>query len=358
MNCVVILAGGIGERLWPKSRAAMPKHLQSIVGEKTMLQQTVDRVRGLVKCDHMYVVTSASQRGQILSQVPDILPDHVIDEPMGKNTAAAVGVAAALIEADHPNAVMIALPSDHYIEDVAVFRRTLQDCCDATRETGALVTIGVRPRYPSTGYGYIQREKKLDLKYETSFHAVGSFKEKPDEKTAKKYVDTGEYYWNSGTFIWKTSVILEEMKKYMPNLHEGCMRIQEASGRPDFEDVLLGVYNSLESVPIDIGIMEKAKQVVMAEAEFDWDDVGSWLSLEKHVKRDPEGNAVQGNFVSIDSSGCIVSGDATLTAAIGVSDLVIVRTDDALLVCPKDRAQDVKELVRKLKADTRLKRYT
>ena len=148
------------------------------------------------------------------------------------------------------------------------------------------------------------------------------------------------------------------MKKYMPNLYEGCMRIQKASGRPDFEDVLLEIYDPLESVPIDTGIMEKAGDVVMAEAEFDWDDVGSWLSLEKHVKKDSENNAVQGNFVSIDSSGCIVAGDATLITAIGVSDLIIVRTGDALLVCPKERAQDVKDLVRKLKADPKLTKYT
>ena len=151
MNYAVILAGGVGERLWPKSRASMPKHLQPIVGEKTMFQQTVDRVRGLVEADHIYVVTSASQRGLILDQVPDILPDHVIGEPMGRNTAAAIGMAAALIEAHNPDAVMIALPSDHYIDNVAVFRRALEDCCQVAGETGALVTIGIKPRYPSTG---------------------------------------------------------------------------------------------------------------------------------------------------------------------------------------------------------------
>ncbi len=358
MNYAVILAGGVGERLWPKSRTSMPKHLQPIVGDKTMFRQTVDRIRGLVGPDRIYVVTAASQKKTILEQVPDIVPDHVIGEPMGKNTAAAIGAAAAIIQKRDAEAVMMSLHSDHYIENAENFRQVLDNCCSAAAETGALATIGIKPDCPNTGFGYIHMMKKLDLKYETDFYRVGSFKEKPDEKTARKYVDSGDYCWNSGMFIWKTSAILDEMKRNMPKLYEGCMRIQKAVGSTDYEKTLFEVYNSLDNIPIDTGIMEKAEHVIMAKATFDWDDVGSWLSLEKHVEKDADDNTVQGEFVSIDSSGCIVVGDGTLITAIGVSDLVIVRTDDALLVCPKDRVQDVKKIVHKLKADPNLKKYT
>lgn len=358
MNYIVILAGGVGERLWPKSRASMPKHLQPIVGERTMFQQTVDRVRGLVDVDRIYVVTSAVQKDTILEQVPEMDPQHVIAEPMGRNTAAAIGAAAAIIHKRDPEAVMASLHSDHFIENIEAFQKALGDIFSAAAETGALATIGIKPTFPNTGYGYIHRMEKLDLQYETAFYRVESFKEKPDESTASEYVESGEYYWNSGMFIWKTSVILDEIGKNMPRLYQGCMKIQEAFGAPGFERTLLEVYGSLASVPIDTGIMEKAGHVITAEASFDWDDVGSWLSLENHIEKDAHGNAVQGKFVAIDSKGCIVSGDDTLVAAIGVSDLIIVRTGDALLVCSKDRAQDVKKLVQKLKVDTNLSSLT
>ena len=358
MNYAVILAGGIGERLWPKSRTTMPKHLQPIVGDKTMFQQTVDRIRGLVDMDRVYVVTSREQKDIILSQVSDIVPDQVIAEPFGRNTAAAIGVAAAIIHARDPEAVMMSLHSDHHIKNVQAFQKVLGDCCTAAKASGALATIGITPTYPNTGYGYIHRMFRLSFPLETVFHQVGSFKEKPDAETAREYMSSGEYYWNSGMFIWTTSVILEEINRNMPTLGQGCEKIAKAFGTPEFDKTMKDVYECLESIPIDTGIMERAENVIMAESTFDWDDVGSWVSIEAHVEKDPQGNAVQGNFVSIDSTGCIVSGDASLITAIGISDLIIVKTGDAVLICPKDRAQDVKELVRKLKSDPNLEKHT
>jgi mannose-1-phosphate guanylyltransferase len=358
MNYAVVLAGGIGERLWPKSRASMPKHLQAIVGKKTMFQQAVDRVRGFVEINNVYVVTAAAQKKIILKQVPDLIPENVIGEPVGKNTAAAIGVAAMLIHSDDGNAVMASLHSDHYIEDVRSFQRVLKDCCAVAKETSAIVTIGIKPDYANTGFGYIHRAEKMKFRHKTVFHRATGFKEKPDEKTARKYLKSGEYLWNSGMFIWKTSVIFDEIKKNMPHLYNVCMKLRQSIRKTGFDNALRKAYDSLDSIPIDTGIMEKAKNVIMAEAAFDWDDVGSWLAVEKHIRKDDKGNAVQGEFVGIDSSGCIVDCGDSLVATAGVKDLIIVCSGKAVLVCHKNKAQDVKELVRALKSDPNMKKYT
>lgn len=358
MNYVVILAGGIGERLWPKSRVSMPKHLQAIVGDKTMFQQAVERVRGFVDIKNVYVVTAETQKKIILKQVPDLIPQNVIGEPVGKNTAAAIGVAATVINSKDENAVMASLHSDHYINNVASFRRVLKDCCSIAEETGAIVTIGIKPDYPNTGYGYIHFAEKMKYKYKTVFHRAAGFKEKPDAKTAMKYLKSGSYLWNSGMFIWKTSVILDEISKYMPQLFKGCAKLRHSVGKPVFDKELKKVYNSLESIPIDTGIMEKANNVIMAEAAFDWDDVGSWLSVENHLRKDKSGNVVQGRFIGIDTSGCIIDSGDSIVATVGVKDLVVVHVGDATLVCHKSRAQDVKEIVRELKSNPELKKYT
>jgi len=358
MNYVVILAGGIGERLWPKSRASMPKHLQAIVGTKTMFQQAVDRVRGFTDIKNIFVVTAAAQKKTILKQIPDLIPKNVIGEPVGKNTAAAVGVAATVIHSADENAVMASLHSDHYIEDIHSFQRVLSDCCAVAEETGALMTIGIKPDYPNTGFGYIHCADKMKFKFKTVFHRAAGFKEKPDEKTAKKYLKSGEYLWNSGMFIWKTSVILDEIKKNMPQLYKACMKLSESIGKSGFAKALRKAYDSLDNIPIDTGIMEKAKNVIMAEAAFDWDDVGSWLSVEKHIRKDDNDNAVQGEFIGLDSSGCIIDSGSSLIATVGVKDLIIVRSGDAVLVCHKNRAQEVKDIVHKLKSNPRLNKHT
>ena len=357
MNYVVILAGGIGERLWPKSRVSMPKHLQAIVGDKTMFQQAVERVRGFVDIKNVYVVTTATQKKIILKQVPDLIPHNVIGEPVGKNTASAICVAATVIYSKDENAVMASLHSDHYIKDVSSFQRVLKDCCSVAEDTGAIVTIGIKPDYPNTGYGYIHYAEKMKFEYKTVFHQATGFKEKPDKITAMKYLRSGRYLWNSGMFIWKASVILYEFKKHMPQLYKACTKLSDSFGKPVFDKELRKVYHSLESIPIDTGIMEKAKNVIMAEAAFDWDDVGSWLSVENHIRKDKSRNAVQGSFIGIDTSGCIIDSGDSIIATAGIKDLVIVHVGDATLVCHKSRAQDVKELVRKLKSNPNLKKY-
>jgi len=351
----VILAGGVGERLWPKSRATKPKHLQPIVGERTMIQQTVDRLEGLVPPERIYVVTAKEQRGLVLEQLPQLDGANVFGEPVGRNTAPAIALAAAALSKRDPDATMLALSADHVVRDLDVFRRTLADCCTAAEATGGLVTIGIVPTRPETGYGYIHRGADAGIKCKTKIFSVESFVEKPDEKTAEKYLASGEYYWNSGMFIWTASAICAAFERYMPEVYAGLVEMRDAMGTPGQDEAIRRVYGSAKPEAIDTGVIERAENVYTAAGEFFWDDVGSWVSLANHVETDEAGNVVVGPFEQIDARDCIISGDGTLITAIGVSDLVVVKTEDALLVCARDRAQDVKRLVAKLKARDDLK---
>jgi len=351
----VILAGGVGERLWPKSRLARPKHLQPIIGERTMIQQTVDRLEGLVPPERICVVTAKEQRALVLEQLPQLESGNVFGEPVGRNTAPAIALAAAALSTRDANATMIVLSADHVVRDLDVYRRTLADCCTAAEAKDGLVTIGIVPTGPETGYGYIHRGTDAKIGCETEIYSVESFVEKPDEQTAEKYVASGEYYWNSGMFVWTVSAICTAFERYMPELYTGLVEMRDAMGTPGQDEVFRRVYESLRPEAIDTGIMERADNVYTAAGEFFWDDVGSWVSLANHVEADEAGNVVVGPFEQIDARHCIISGDGTLIAAIGVSGLVVVKTEDALLVCARDRAQDVKRLVAKLKARDDLK---
>lgn len=353
----VILAGGKGERLWPKSRVATPKHLQAIVGERTMIQQTVDRIEGLVPAERVYVVTAKAQRAQVLEQLPELDPANVLGEPVGRNTAPAIALAAAALGKRDPQATMMSLHADAAIgqAELDVYRRTLGDCCTTAERTGGLVTIGIVPKFAATGYGYIHRGAGAGIECETEVYHVERFVEKPDEATAKAYLRAGDYYWNSGIFIWTVAAISEAFKRYMPRLDAGLVAMRDAMDTPSQDETVRRVYESLEAEPIDTGVMERADNVYTAAGEFLWDDVGSWVSLANHIETDEQGNVVVGPFEHIDARNCIVSGDGTLITAIGVSDLVVVKTKDALLVCARDRAQEVKDLVAKLKARDDLK---
>jgi len=353
----VILAGGKGERLWPKSRVATPKHLQAIVGRRTMLQQTVDRLDGLVPSARIYVVTAEAQRAQVLEQLPQLEPANVLGEPAGRNTAPAIALAVAALSKRDPAATMMSLHADAAVQDLDVYRRTLEDCCMTAEQTGGLVTIGIVPSYPATGYGYIHRAESAGMDCATQLYSVERFVEKPDEQTAKAYVDSGEYYWNSGIFIWTVDAICRAFDRHMPGLYAGLVEMRDAMDTPGQDETVRRVYSALKPEPIDTGVMEQAEKVYTAAGEFLWDDVGSWVSLANHIEADESGNVVVGPFEHVDASNCIISGDGTLITAIGVKDLVVVKTQDALLLCARDRAQDVKQLVSQLKARDDLKGF-
>jgi mannose-1-phosphate guanylyltransferase len=355
----VILAGGKGERLWPKSRTAKPKHLEAIVGERTMIQQTVDRLDGLVAPERVYVVTAEEQREQVVEQLPQLDERNVLGEPVGRSTAPAIALAAAALSKRDSGSTMMSLHADAAIgaADLDVYRRTLADCCTAAEATGGLLTIGIVPASPSTGYGYIHRAAHAGLEIETGVYAVERFVEKPDLSTAREYLAQGDYYWNSGIFIWTVAAICAAFGRYMPALYAGLVEIRDAIDTAAEDETIRRVYASLKSEAIDTGIMERAENVYTAAGRFLWDDVGSWASLANHIKADACGNVVVGPFEQVGARNCIVSGDDTLITAIGVENLVIVKTKDALLVCARERVQEVKELVGKLKARDELKGY-
>jgi mannose-1-phosphate guanylyltransferase len=355
----VILAGGKGERLWPKSREVTPKHLQAIVGERTMIQQTVDRLDGLVPPERIYVVTAEVQRAQVLEQLPQLRAANVFGEPVGRSTAPAIALVAAALSKRDPDSTMMSLHADAAIgaKTLDVYRRTLMDCCTTAEQTGGLVTIGIVPTHPSTGYGYIHRAARVDIGCESEIYAVERFVEKPDQGTARQYVSRGDFYWNSGIFIWTVGAICAAFERHMPSLSAALVEMREAMDTPQQNKLIARIYESLKPEAIDTGVMERADNVYTAAGTFLWDDVGSWASLANHLEPDASGNVVVGPFEQIGACRCIVSGDGTLITAIGVEDLVIVRTGDALLVCARDRVQQVRELVAKLRARKDLERY-
>ena len=355
MNWAIVMAGGYGERFWPRSRRKQPKQLLPIVGDKTMIQQTVDRVRPLVGDARIVVVTNQEQAALVRKQLPRV--KHVIAEPLGRNTAPCIGVAAAVIGKQDPDAVMAVLAADSYIRDTDSYRRVVGDALKLAAAQKVLVTIGIKPTGPHTGYGYIQIGEELSTKWATKFWKARRFVEKPDRKTAEGFLVSGDYRWNAGMFVWSFRAVADAYRQHQPSLWEACLRIQKAVGTKSFARALGREYPKMEKIAVDYAIMEKAGNVVVANGDFDWDDVGDWPAIGRHYEKDASGNVARGEFVSLDSADCIVLSDKKhLVAMVGVRDLVIVHTDDATLICHKDQAQKVRDVVKKLAAEKKYKR--
>ncbi len=350
---VVIMAGGRGERFWPESRLARPKQLLPIVGEKAMLAQTLDRLTGLVEPQDVFVITNAEQREAVLEVCPDLDPGKVIGEPMGRDTAAAVGLAAVLVRREDPEASFAMLPADAVIHDAAGLRATLETAFQVAEAEPVLATIGITATFPATGYGYIQQGEKLGDYAERAVFKVQRFVEKPDHETAQAYLESGDYFWNAGMFIWSVGSIVAELAKSTPSLWQSLQRIDAglADGQ-SLDDLLAAHYPELEKISVDYAIIEKADNVVMVESGFDWDDVGEWPAVARHYPADDQGNVVRGSAELADAKGNIVycRDEAHLIALLGVDDLIVVKTQDATLVCHKDKAQDLKALVKTIGA--------
>ncbi|MFB0565461.1 MAG: mannose-1-phosphate guanylyltransferase [Candidatus Aminicenantaceae bacterium] len=339
----VIMAGGKGERFWPLSREKFPKQLLSLTGKKSLLQETVERIQPLISPRDILVVTRRPLARSIERQLPQVPRRNIISEPVGRNTAPCIGLATKMIKED---AVMVVLPADHIITPRGKFLDTLKKAVTLARERENLITIGIKPTYPATGYGYIEagtREKRQVFK-------VKRFVEKPDKKKAEKFLKRGRFFWNSGMFVWKKSVVLEAIRKYLPSLYH---RLEMISSKN-----ISKLYPGLPNVSIDYGIMEKAKNSLVIPADFSWEDLGSWESLDKFLSRDRKKNAVMGRVSMIDTGNCTMVNKKGLLSTIGVSDLIIVSTDDVTLVFPKGKGQQVKRLVEKLRRDPKLKKYT
>lgn len=346
----VVMAGGKGERFWPKSRACLPKPFLKLGSQdKTLIQATVQRLVRLVSEENIFIVTGKEYYDIICEQLPDFRTENIIVEPVGRNTAACIGLAAIHIEQRVPDSVMLVVPSDHLVLDEENFVQVLGAAAEMAAQHEYLVTIGIQPTYPETGYGYIKRGTQLDTFSGQRVHYVTKFEEKPDLAKATDYVVSGEYLWNSGIFIWQTQTIRRCIECHLGSLHSGLERIKEFLGTAEEERVILEEYAYFENISIDHGIMEVAESTCVFPGSFGWNDVGTWVSLERVYQPDREGNIVLGNVVEIDAKGCIIDASTKLVALMGVENLVIVDTEDVILVCSKGKVQKIKDLVLKLK---------
>jgi len=353
MNWAVIMAGGYGERFWPMSRRKRPKQLLPIVGDKTMIQQTVERLRPVITDSRMVVMTNREQATLVRKQLPRV--KHVIAEPMGRNTAPCIALATAVIARLDPQAVIVVVPADSWVGDAEKYQRVVRESLALAAQQDVLITIGIQPTSPHTGYGYIQVGSELSVagsKVATRFWKANRFVEKPDRATAERFLASGEYRWNAGMFVWSARSIGRAFERLQPVMAQACTQLAKSNLKNFAKE-----YQQLEKISVDYAIMEKADNVVVANGDFPWDDVGDWPAVGRHYEKDAAGNVARGEFVGFDSSNCVVVGDKKhLVAVAGVRDLVIVHTPDATLVCHKNESQKVRELVRKLTGEKKYKK--
>lgn len=345
----LILAGGSGTRFWPLSRHRRPKQLLRLFDDETLIEKTVQRLEGVVPRQNILILTNQEQLDGLREAVAHLLPaENVYSEPAKQDTAPAVALGLALIARRDPNAVMAVLPADHLIADPDAFARTLRNAFDVAEKTPFLVTIGIEPTWPCEGYGYIERGPQLDqeLPEDGAVYRVTSFKEKPDAETAQKYLDLGNYAWNAGMFIWSVPVVRAELTTHCPELAEF---VTNAVAAPDLLPFVDAKFQELPKISIDYALMEKAKRVYNLDARFPWDDVGGWHSVGAYLASDEAGNQVKGDFSALDAGNNLVfSATTQRIALLGVNDLIVVQTEDALLVAHRSQADQIKELVKRI----------
>jgi mannose-1-phosphate guanylyltransferase len=347
----MIMAGGGGTRFWPRSRQKRPKQFLTLSGDRSLLQQARDRIEALVPADHTWVVTAEAYRDETSSQLPELPADRIVGEPMGRDTAPCIGLGAALIARRDPAAVMLVMPADHVIEPVQEFRRAAGAAVQLAEENPtALITFGIPPTSPSTGYGYIQRGQEFAQRQGVSAYRAQKFEEKPALERAEKFFQSGEYYWNSGIFVWKADTVLKALRQQQPALYEGVQRIAEAWDTPRRAEVLRREYEPLKRISIDHAVMEHAREVLVVKAPYRWDDVGSWLAVERMQPQDADGNTVLATHCGLKTSKCVIVGDpGRLIATIGVQDLLIIQDGDAILIADRRDEGTVKQMVDLLK---------
>jgi len=349
----VILAGGRGTRFWPRSRTRTPKQLLNIVGVDTMLQQTVARLKPLIPPERIWTVTNAEQAAAVRKQVPAAARKRVLTEPMGLNTAVAIGLAAIHVRhASRGDALMAVLPADHYIEQPEKFREIMSAALNVAREPGRMVVLGIPPTRPEIGFGYIERSGGPIGTKRFPVFAVRRFTEKPELKLAQEYVASGNYHWNAGMFFWRVSTFLENLKSFLPKTHIALEKLAKSIGTRRYERNLRARYSKLESISVDYAVLEPATRVegpprvFVIPAEVGWSDIGSWAAVYQLLAKKHGENVIAGQGHTVDAEGNFLWSPSKFVAAIGVRDLVVVETPDALLVCPRDRAQDVGKIVK------------
>lgn len=342
----VIMAGGSGTRFWPLSRQARPKQFLPLASKQPLITDTAGRLKGLAPVKNTLIVCGPLHAKNAAKLVKGLPKGNILVEPVARNTAPAIALAAVQVAARDPKGILVVLPSDHHVADVKGFQRTLAEAARIA-EGGHIVTIGIQPRHPETGYGYIQAGEAL----EGGGRAVRAFKEKPDLETAKGYVASGEYLWNGGIFVFRADVILDAFAKHMPEMRKGLDALRNAAGKRTFGAVLKRVFPKLPSTSIDYGVMEKASNIAVLPGDFGWSDVGSFAAIPEVRPADANGNVVSGDqAVVVDCKGCVVLADKRPLAVVGLTDVVVVDAGDAVLVVPKDKSQDVRKVVEALKA--------
>ena len=349
----VILAGGRGTRFWPRSRTRTPKQLLNIVGKQTMLEQTVERLSPLFSAANLWVVTNTQQVAAVRQQAPRISRRNILTEPTGRNTAAAIGLAAIhVMRASGPETLMAVLPSDHFIARSAEYHRVVRAALRVAARPGALVVLGIPPARPETGYGYIERVSRHEKVQGLATYRVRRFTEKPALSAARQYVRSGRYLWNAGMFFWRVSTLLDNLERHLPKTHAALMRLAETIGTQHYGGALERTYAHLESISIDYAVLEPGSRdprhspVYVLPAEVGWSDIGSWAAVYELLVKKPSENVSAGRHYALDAQGNFLWSPEKFVAAVGVQDLIVVETPDALLVCPRARAQDVSRIVK------------
>lgn len=348
----VILAGGSGTRLWPRSRAHRPKQFLDLVSDQTLIQQTVKRVRPLIPPENIYFLVGTQHAEELARQLPEIPKANIIVEPMARGTGSAIGLAVAHLRRRDPHGTMISLHADHFIADEEGFRTALRASVEVAQR-GLLVTLGATPTYPETGYGYIECGGALESAAGQTVYRIARFTEKPDLATAQQMIASGHYLWNTGMFTWRFDAILDAFARWMPAFMQQVREIEQRIGTPHERETLEAIWPQVKSETIDRGIMERAHNGAVVPIDIGWSDIGSWATLHDLLEADEAGNVVRGDHLSIDTRNSLIHANGKLIVTIGLRDIIVVETDDAILICAKERAQEVKDIVEKLKQQQR-----
>ncbi len=360
MVYAVIMAGGSGTRFWPKSTKALPKQFLNLFGKGTMIQNTADRIKEIVPQERIMVVTNESYVSIVKEQLPKVPEENIVGEPVAKNTAPCVAIAAELLYKKDPDAIMVVLPADHHITEPYRFNEILKSAIAKAEDGDHLVTIGINPNRPETGFGYIHADNTVSESYEeNTVNPVHAFTEKPDEQTAQKFLDSGDYFWNSGMFVWKASTVLNEIEIQLPEMYEEVKAASSELYESTHDAAINDFYYACESISIDYGIMEGANSVYVVPGEFGWSDVGSWTAVYELAEKNQQGNSVQtlnATFAEAEGNLVLSSGEKMISL-VGVENLAVVETEDAILVCNLEKAQGVKEIVEQLKGSEDLKKF-
>ncbi len=363
---VVIMAGGRGERFWPLSREKTPKQLLTLIGKRSFLQQAVDRVLPLVPLKNIFIITNQTQAAAVRKQLPKLPKDNVVAEPMGRDTCAAVALGAALVGARSTRGVMAVLPADHVIPSEKEFQQVLTDALTVASRAEVIVTIGIKPTEPATGYGYIRTGAQLPpppggMPYATTFYRAEQFVEKPNLATAESYLASGKYRWNAGMFVWSYATVVAGLKAHQPEMYAASQRWVKVAAQPaKLARLLAKEYPDIKKISIDFALLEPATNVVCADGKFVWDDLGAWPALARHLAPDAAGNCGVGEFLHVDAARNIVfdarTKNRTPITLVGLQDTIVVQTDDAVLIATKAEAQKIKDLVKRLGADKKWKK--